>query len=894
MTEPKRLFLIDGHALAYRSYFAFIRNPLINSKGENTGAVFGFTSALLKIIREHKPSHLAVVFDTAAPTFRHKMYPAYKSTRVKMPDEMRDQMPRIRQVVEAMNIVTLEQEGFEADDLMGTLARCAERQSLEVVLVSGDKDFLQLVSERVKVLNPRRRGEDPVLFDEAKVEEKFGVPPNRVVEVLGLMGDSSDNVSGVPGIGPKTAIDLIQRFGDIETAIARADEISSRRVQQNLLQNADLARLSRELVTIKVHMEVAAEIEDLRLREFNGRRLLELFRELEFTSLMRDISVEDDGEEVIYSLVSTRKELSRLLDSLRKAGSFVLDLETTSADPMRAELVGLSFCAAPRQAYYIPVGHREGPNLDLKLVLDELRPLLGDGEIKKCGQNIKYDFTVLARYDCPLCGIEFDTMVASYLLNPSARRHNLDLLSLEHLGHKKIPLQQLIGKGKAQKSFALVPVNLACRYACEDADFTWRLWNILQEKLEEQGVLDLFSRVEMPLVEVLARMEMNGVCLDVDFLREMSQELEEELNGLIEQIYDLAGEQFNINSPKQLGVILFQKLNLPIIQRTKTGYSTKEEVLEELVREHALPRKLLDYRQLMKLKSTYVDALPRMVNPRTGRIHTSFNQTVTATGRLSSSGPNLQNIPVRTEFSKKIRQAFIAPDENHHILSADYSQIELRIMAHLSQDPTLLKSFRRDEDVHTRTAALVFGVCEQDVTPELRRQAKVVNFGIMYGMSPYGLARQLEITAQEAGRFIEDYFKLYPGVKEYVEGTIQQAQKKGYVTTLLNRRRYLPELNSDRSSMVAFAKRTAVNTPIQGTAADLIKVAMIEIDRELRGRGWQAKMIIQIHDELVFEIPKEELNQVSEMIRSKMENALSLKVPIKVDIGVGKNWYEAH
>jgi DNA polymerase-1 len=893
MAKPKCLFLIDGHALAYRSYFAFIRNPLINTKGENTSAVFGFTNAILRVIREYEPDYLAAVFDTAQPTFRHQMFPAYKSTRAKMPQEMRDQMPRIRQVVGAMNLSMVEREGLEADDVMASLARRAETQGLDVVLVTGDKDLLQLVSEKVKVLNPRRGGEDPQLFDEAKVKEKFGVSPVKVVDVLGLMGDVSDNVPGVPGIGPKTATDLIQRFGDIETALARADEISNKRVRERLLQNADQALLSRKLVSLKEHLDLDVDIESLRLRKFDSPRLLELFRELEFTSLMKEISVKEEAEEVNYSTVLTMQDLSELLNSLRKAGSFVLDLETTSADPMRAEIVGISFAVVPRQAYYVPVGH-EGAGLSRKLVLDELKPLLADEKVKKCGQNIKYDLTILRRHGCPLGGIEFDTMVASYLLNPSGRRHNLDLLTLEHLGHKKTSLQQLIGKGKDQISFAQVPLDLASKYACEDADFTLRLRDILRGKLEKLDLLDLFVQVEMPLVEVLTRMEMSGVCLDVDFLRKMSQEIERELNGLQIQIYELAGEQFNINSPKQLSAILFEKLQLPIVRRTKTGFSTDERVLEELARDHPLPRKLLEFRLLMKLKSTYVDSLPRMVNPQTGRIHASFNQTVTATGRLSSSEPNLQNIPVRTEFSKKIRKAFVAPDENHRIFSADYSQIELRIMAHLSQDPTLMESFHRDEDVHRRTAALVFGVSEDDVTPELRRQAKVVNFGIMYGMGPYGLARQLEMSPQEAGQFIEDYFQLYPKVREYVEGIIDQAQEKGYVTTLLNRRRYLPELNSDRGSVVAFAKRTAINTPIQGTAADLIKVAMIGIDRELMRRGLKTKMIIQVHDELVFEALQVELDQVIPLVRSQMEKALSLRVPIKVDIGVGNNWYQAH
>jgi DNA polymerase-1 len=525
MAELKRLFLIDGSALAYRSYFAFIRNPLINSKGENTSAVFGFTNAILKIIKEHKPDYLAVVFDTAKPTFRHQIYPSYKSTRAKMPMEMSDQLPRIRQVAGAMNLAVIEKEGFEADDLMGALARRAEGQGLHVVLVTGDKDLLQLVTERVKVLNPRRGGEEAQLFDEAKVREKLGVSPDKVVELLGLMGDSSDNVPGVPGIGAKTAADLIRQFGDIETTISRAGEIPNKRVRENLLQNADQARLSRKLVALDTGIEMGEKIEAFRLGDFDAQKLLELFRELEFTSLMKEISVKRVTEDVTYSLISSQKEFSRMLGRLRRTGSFAMDLETTSPDPMRAEIVGFSFAEKPRQAYYVPVGHQDGPNLSLKLVLDELSPILTDERIKKCGQNIKYDLTVLARYGCQLRGIEFDTMVASYLLNPSGRRHNLDLLSLEHLGHRKIPLEQLIGKGKGQINFAQVPVNLACTYACEDADCTLRLWEILGNKMEKLNLSDLFAGVEMPLVEVLAQMEMNGVCLDIEFLADMSRQL---------------------------------------------------------------------------------------------------------------------------------------------------------------------------------------------------------------------------------------------------------------------------------------------------------------------------------------------------------------------------------
>jgi DNA polymerase-1 len=894
MTAGKRLFLIDGHALAYRSYFAFIRNPLINSKGENTSAVFGFSSALLKIIREHQPDYLAVVFDTAKPTFRHKLYPEYKSTRAKMPDPMRQQMPRIHQIVEAMDIPILEREGYEADDVMASLARRAEKKKMDVVLVTGDKDLLQLVTDRVKVLDPKRGGEEEVLYDQEGVRRRFGLEPGQIVDFMSLKGDTSDNVPGVSGIGDKTARKLIQEYGDLESVLEQADQMTSKRVRQGLLEHAGQARLSRDLVRLESGLEMDVSFDQLVLGDFDIPRLVELFRELEFTSLLRQISVEEPDHALNCSLVTGSQELSRLIRTLEKADAMVLDVETTSTDPMEAELVGLAFAVRPGEAFYLPVGHEEGPNLDQEKVLERLRPLLADEKIAKCGHNIKYDRTVLVRHGCPLEGIAFDTMVASYLINPSARRHNLDLVSLEYLGQKKIPLQDLIGKGKAQKSFAQVPQEDAADYAGEDADCTLRLWHLLKDRLHEMDLQDLFDRVEMPLVSVLSEMEMAGVQLDADFLERMSAEMKIELDRLIEEIYRMAGEEFNINSPKQLSHILFDKLELPVIRRTKTGYSTDENVLEELSREHPLPRKLLEYRQLMKLKSTYVDALPRMVNSRTGRIHTSFNQTITATGRLSSSEPNLQNIPIRTEFSKTIRKAFVAPDGHHVILSADYSQIELRIMAHLSGDEALLQAFRQDADVHARTAAAVFGISQEEVTPELRRQAKVVNFGIIYGMSPYGLAKQLEIEPQEASRFIDSYFQIYPQVQQYMERIVQQAEEQGYVTTLLGRRRYLPELRSGQAPVVAFARRTAINTPIQGTAADLIKVAMIRIQQALKEGGLATRMIIQIHDELVFEVPKKELDKVRPLVGSHMEKALELDVPIKVEIGAGRSWYEAH
>lgn len=895
MGRKRRLFLVDGSALAYRAYFAFVKNPLITSKGENTSAVFGFTNAILRLLREEQPDYFAVVFDAGAPTFRHLEFAPYKATRQKMPQEMREQLVRVREVIEALRLPILEVEGFEADDVMGALAKRAKNRRLEVVLVTGDKDFLQLVDDSVKVLYPHRGGRGQMeLIDEEKVKEKFGVEPARVPDVLGLMGDASDNVPGVPGVGEKTAVQLVQKYGSLEEVLAHAQQLRRKNLQENLIRYANQARLSKQLVTIRTDAPIEVDIESLAIQEPDSERLMALFKELEFSSLLKEFVPQEPMTEKVYSVIRDVTELDQLISHIRQVGYLALDLETTNTDPMRAKLVGISLAVQPYHAFYIPVGHLSGPNLDLNLVLSKLKPVLEDGQIRLCGQNIKYDLIVLARLGTQLKGMDFDTMVASYLLNPSARQHSLEALSLEYLGYRMTPISELIGKGKGQISMAEVPVERVKDYACEDVDIALQLRNLFKSKLEEMELMGLFREVEIPLISVLADMEMTGVAIDVGFLAEMSHGLDEELKKLVAEIYELAGEEFNINSTKQLRRILFEKLKLPVSRRTKTGYSTDVEVLEELAKKHELPRKLLDYRQLMKLKSTYVDAIPRLVHPETGRIHTSYNQTVTATGRLSSSDPNLQNIPIRTELGRAIRKAFIPQDEGWVILSADYSQVELRIMAHLSQDPILIDSFLKEEDVHTRTAALVFGVCQSAVTPDLRRQAKVVNFGIMYGMGPYGLASQLGISPQEAGRFIAEYFERYPGVRDYTFRIVREAREKGYVTTLLNRRRYLPEINSDNRMKREFAERMAINTPIQGTAADLIKVAMIRIHRKLKEMGLETRMILQVHDELVFEVPKGELERVPDLIREEMEGALKLSVPIKVDIGIGQNWYEAH
>jgi DNA polymerase-1 len=894
--KKKRLFLIDGSAIAYRSYYAFIRNPLINSKGENTSAAFGFTNSMMKILREEKPDYIAMVFDTKAPTFRHELFKDYKSTRAKMPEEMVTQLPRIREVVEGMNLPVIEMDGYEADDVMGTLAVQAKKRELEVVLVTGDKDFLQLVNEDIKVLNPRKSGEEIELIDQNNVANKFGVPAEKVTDVLGLMGDASDNVPGVPGIGEKTAVELVKKFGNLENVLANADKVARKNIRNNLKMHSEIARLSKKLVTIDTSVPYELDLKKFERKEFDLPKLKEVFKELEFTTFLKEITKEETKEKRRYAWVKNESEFKDFLDDLKKQKEIVLDTETTSLNPVEAELVGLSFCFKKGEAFYLPLGHEEKKdNLDLKVVLNGLKKILEDERIKKVGQNLKFDLEVLRQNEIDLKGIDFDTMIASYLLNPSEHQHNLGYLALKYLDHKMIPISDLIGTGKKQKSFASVKVPDACEYSCEDVDYTLRLKEIFQPELKEKALEKLFYEVELPLVEVLAEMELVGVCVDMDYLKNMSRSVQEDLNRLIGEIYALAGREFNINSTQQLSQVLFDHLKLPPMRKTekKTALSTDFGVLEELAKIHPLPKLLLDYRQLSKLKSTYIDALPELISKKTGRIHTSFNQTVTATGRLSSSDPNLQNIPIRTELGKKIRKAFIPQSKDFLILSCDYSQIEPRILAHFSEDKTLMTSFINDEDIHQRTASEVFGVPLSKVTPEQRRLAKTTNFSIMYGVSAYGLSQSTDMTPQEAQAFIDVYFKRYPKVKKYLEESINKAREMGYALTLFGRRRFIPEIESSNRRKREFAERVAINTPIQGSAADLIKIVMIEIFKELKKRKTKTEMILQVHDELVFEVFKEELNWVKEMVKDKMENTVKLKVPIKVDMKVGENWLEA-
>ncbi len=891
MFSQKRLFLIDGSSYIYRAFYAI--RVLSTSKGFPTNAIFGFTSMLLKILQDHKPDGLAVVFDAKGPTFRNKLYHDYKANRPTMPDDLIPQIPYIKKIVEAFRIPILEKEGYEADDLIGTIAKKAEKEGFEVVIVSGDKDLLQLVSEKITTLDTMKDAYRGL----QEVKERFGVEPERLPDIMGLAGDSIDNIPGVPEIGEKTAVDLIKRFGSLDSLLQRLEKVDEgeikKRIKKNLQKHRDQALLSKELATVDTHVPIEISWEDFILSLPDEETLRAILKELEFHKLLQKLLPQKSISYEDYHLITEEDELEGLLICLKKVDTYSLDLETTSRDPINADIVGFSFSPLPHEAYYVPVGHDYpgvSPQLSSPLVLERLRPLLEDDQKGKYGQNVKYDYLVLRRHGVKLAGIKCDTMIASYLLNPTKRSHSLESIAQEYLEHQMITYKEVTEKGQG---FQKVDLQQAKEYSCEDADVTFLLAEVLLKKLDEEGLNELFFQMELPLVEVLAEMELWGVKINPDILLELSKELEARLWGLERMVFDLVGEEFNINSTQQLGKILFEKLRLPVIKKTKTGYSTDVGVLQELAKEHELPRAVLEYRSLAKLRSTYADALPKLIDPSTERVHTSYNQTVTATGRLSSSDPNLQNIPIRTEDGRRVREAFV-PEDGWWMISADYSQIELRILAHLSEDATLIEAFQQGEDIHTRTASEIFGLSPAEVTPQMRREAKVINFGIVYGMSPYGLTRELGVEPKVAAEYIEEYFRKYQGVKAYIDGALQEARERGYVTTLYHRRRYLPEINSSNRSARQFAERTAVNTPIQGTAADLIKMAMIRIYKLIKEEGLKAKMIIQVHDELVLEVPDDEVEQVEKMVKEEMEGVMELIVPLKVSVARGRNWGEIH
>jgi DNA polymerase-1 len=887
--SKKHIILVDGNAYIYRAFFAL--PSLSNSKGVPTGAILGFTNMLIKLLQDFSSDYMGVVFDSKGPTFRHKMYQEYKANRKKMPESLIQQIPYIHKITKGLNLSSLAVNGYEADDIIATITDRAKKNGMKVTIISGDKDLFQLIDEDVVITDTMK--DKTVSISEVK--DRFGVLPSKVVDVMALTGDSSDNIPGVSGIGIKTASKLIREFETLENLLCNLDLVKNKKIKENLIKNKDKAILSKSLVSLDFNVPLQFDFQNFTIKEFNIAELRDLFTELEFISLLRDFAPKEDSHSLKkYKPILNREEFVEILNKLKDVSVFSIDLETTSKIPMQAEIVGISLSWEEGEAYYIPIGHDYSgapEQMEQKLVLNKLKPLLENPLIKKIGQNIKFDYIILHLQGINIKNIFFDTIVASYLLNPSKYNHSLDNIALDYLGYRMISYKDITKDGKKTISFSKVDIGDAAEYSCEDADITFLLYKKLLPRITYEDLSHLFYEVEIPLIEVLAEMEIKGVRIDTEILKEMSINIGTNLKELENKIYNKAGEIFNINSPQQLGKILFEKLNLPVIKKTKTGYSTDIEVLSKLSLAYKLPALILKYRSLSKLKSTYIDSLPHLINPSTQRVHTSYNQTVTATGRLSSSDPNLQNIPIRTPQGKMIRNAFI-PEDGYLILSADYSQIELRITAHFAEDELLIQAFSENEDIHTKTAAEILNIEQKKVTKEMRRQAKAINFGIIYGMGSYGLSKELGISVSQAKEYIDSYFYKYKGVKNYIDQLINKTKEIGYVTTILGRRRYLKEINSSDKNIRQFAERTAINTVIQGTAADLIKIAMVNIHRILQKRLLKSKMIIQVHDELVLEVAESEVDEVKKIVKNEMEKALKLKVPLKVDVKVGKNWRE--
>ncbi len=945
MAEQKRLFLLDAYALIFRGYYAFIKNPRINSKGVDTSAILGFMNSLLDVIKRETPDHLAVVFDKGGSTDRLAVFPEYKANRDETPEAIKIAVPYIKDILAAMHIPAVEVEGFEADDLIGTLAKQAEKENFKVFMVTPDKDYAQLVSDNIVMYRPARMGNGIEIWDVATVKEKFEVEdPIQVIDFLGMMGDAVDNIPGLPGVGEKTAKKFIKEYGTMENLLANTHQLKGK-MKENIEANKEKGLLSKQLATIILDCPVTFHEEDYRLETPNVEKTDALFIDLEFrrmkeqfdkifsnlsnetTSQVNDTSTTTsniksavvnnkqpslfdmfgEAEETVtgsyntllntphlYQLCQTPMAIKLLAQNLLIQSSVCFDTETTGIDPLTAELVGMSFSFEKGNAFYVPLSENREEVLS---VLAYFKPFFESPTIEKIGQNLKYDIKVLKQYGITVQAPLFDTMIAHYLINPDMR-HNMDVLAETYLKYSPQPIEELIGKkGKNQKSMRDIEVELAKEYAGEDADITLQLKNVFLPQLEATQTLNLFNNIELPLVKVLASMESEGIRLDVDFLNELSQILVNDSKALEQAIYDEAGEVFNLASPKQLGDILFEKLKIGGTKpkKTKTGqYATGEEILSDLAPKHAIVQNILDWRQLVKLQNTYVDALPKQVNPATNRIHTEYMQAVAATGRLSSNNPNLQNIPIRTERGRLVRKAFIARDENHVLMAADYSQIELRIIAALSQEPNMVESFQKGEDIHCSTAARVFNVPLNEVTKEQRSHAKTVNFGIIYGVSAFGLSQQTNLSRAESKELIDAYYETYPRLKTYIAEQIEFARENGYVQTILGRRRYLKDIHSQNMMVRSGAERNAVNAPIQGSAADIIKIAMINIHKRLVEENWQSKMLLQVHDELVFDAYKPELDNLKTMVKSEMEKAFELSVPLVVDLGIGENWLEAH
>ncbi len=932
MSDDKKLFLLDGMALVYRAFFAFNQNPRITSFGLNTNAPYGFINTLLEILKKEKPTHIAVVFDTSEPTTRHIEYPEYKANREKMPEDLSRSIPYVFKIIEGFNIPVITLDGYEADDIIGTLAKKAEEKGFTTYMMTPDKDFGQLVSQKIFMYKPSRQGKDPEIMGVPEILERWGGinSVDQVIDILGLMGDAVDNIPGIHGIGEKTAIKLVKQFGSVENLLKNTDQLKGKQ-KEKVEEQADMATLSKRLATIILDVPIDFDEASLVKEKPNEEALREVFTELEFRTMAKRLFSNEPIEQAEkgsqqslfggdnkptqnaaqpilsdaafktaattphrYEITDTKEKREALIQLLNTTPEWCFDTETTSLNAIDAELVGLSFAIKPHEAFYVPVSKDKE---EAQTLINEFKTTFENPASTIIGQNIKYDLLVLQNYNIRLQGTLFDTMLTHYLLEPD-QRHNMDALAENYLSYKTISIETLIGKkGKNQLNMRDIEVEKVAEYAAEDADITLRLKKVLAPQLDKKNARYVLEKVEAPLITVLADMEREGVKIDKKMLQDYSKVLETDIVQLEKDIYDLAGVTFNIASPKQLGEVLFDKLQLDDkAKKTKTGqYKTDEEVLNSLAREkHEIAQKIIDFRQLQKLKSTYVDALPLLVNKNTGRVHTSFNQAVAATGRLSSTDPNVQNIPIRTNRGREVRKAFIPRNENHVLLSADYSQIELRIVAAISKDKSMIEDFKKGLDIHTSTAAKVFGVSLEEVDRDMRRKAKMVNFGIIYGISAFGLSQRLEIPRKEAATIIESYFIQYPDIKRYMNDTIELAKEKGYVETLLGRRRYLRDINSANHTVRGFAERNAINAPIQGSAADMIKLAMINIHQQMKEKALQSKMILQVHDELLFDVYKPELEDLKPIIKKEMMEAMELEVPLEIEMGVGKNWLEAH
>ena len=900
--QQKRLFIIDGYATLYRAHYALIRNPLTNTAGTPTSAVFGFANQVFQLIDDEKPDYLVAAFDSKGKNFRHELYTDYKANRSEMPDEIQIQLPYLWELLEAMNIPILRVGGVEADDIIGTVAKMCDKENLQCNIVSGDKDFMQLINDKTFLYAPQARKRAKEIFDKKKVLEKWGVGPEHIIDLLGLMGDSSDNVPGVQGVGPKTAQKLIQDFGSIENIYEEIDSISNEKMREKLLNSKDNALLSKQLVTILTDVKIDATINDFEKREMDSSKLEDIFKELEFSGLLKkigsnkSINIESVKREKNYNNLITVDQLTSFVSSVKENEWLSVDLETTSINPMVAEIVGFSFSMKKDTGVYVPIRFKDKKdNLfgddDLQTAIGILKPILENSNIPKTGQNIKYDALIMKRYGINLDGIAFDTMIAAHLISPNSRSYKLDNLSISHLNYKMVPIKDLIGSGKNQITMDQVTLEDISFYAAEDADVVIELTEIFIKELKNQKLYNYFMAIEIDLLPVLIDMQFNGIFVDKDYLAIRSDEIGIKIDALHNEITKLAGQDFNVNSSQQLAQILFDKLDLPMIKKR----STAEAVLSELKDKHELPKLVLDYRKLFKLKNTYLDPIPTNINPTSNRVHSSFNQTMTATGRLSSSSPNFQNIPIRTEDGKDVRKAIRAQSSDYQIFSADYSQVELRVMAHLSQDEALIQALNNGEDIHTFTAKNIFNIHkDEDVLPEMRRTAKIVNFGIMYGAGPFRLSQELDVPFGEAKKIKDAYFSKYKGIEDYIAKSKLLIKSEKSVQTLLGRKRAVWDSDSQNKIRRDAAERMAINMPIQGTAAEMIKIAMIKIYKDLKDNNLKSKLILQVHDELLLEVHKDEVDYISEMVIKNMKKAIELDVPIEIDCGFGPSWYEAH